>query len=177
MLGLFWIFLQGFASPLVLISGFIFGYYYSAIIVVTILSIGSVIIFWFCNIYYKDLVSKKFQKKYKKIIKKLDHNQLLFMIIYRLIGGIPFQIQNIIPCLTNVNLKNYFVGTFIGLFPQSIIITSLGAGLEKQIYQYDSLPPISDILITKEILIPIIIFLFFLIGVFCLKKKTNFKAF
>lgn len=172
-LGIIWIIFQGFASPLVLISGFIFGYYYSVLIAVLTLSIGSIVIFLISNIYLKDFILKNFKKKYKELGSKFKKNELLFMIIFRMIGGIPFQIQNIIPCLFNVGKINYFFGTFIGLIPQAFIFTSIGVGLEKNIYKFDELPSFFELFATKEIYIPILFFFIFLTLVFMIKRFLN----
>ena len=48
-LGIAWIFLQGFASPLVLASGFLFGSYIGTIVVVIALSLGATLIYILAN--------------------------------------------------------------------------------------------------------------------------------
>ena len=55
------------------------------------------------------------------------------MIIYRMIGGVPLQIQNLIPCMFSVSVKNFFIGSIFGMIPQAFIVASLGFGLENQI--------------------------------------------
>ena len=73
------------------------------------------------------------------------------MLIYRFVGGVPFFIQNILPCLFEVKLKNYFFATFIGMLPQLFIGTSLGNGIEKIINDNEQMPNLFDILTTKDI--------------------------
>ena len=65
-------------------------------------------------------------------------------------------IQNILPVLFNVKFKNYFFGTLIGMFPQVFVWVSLGSGLEKIIDKNLEFPNFIDMLITKEIYLPII---------------------
>ena len=73
------------------------------------------------------------------------------MIIYRFIGGIPFVISNVLPCIFNVRILNFFLATLIGITPQIFLITSIGSGLEK-IIEKNSLPPkILEIFFSKEI--------------------------
>ena len=55
-LGIAWIFLQGFASPLVLASGFLFGSYIGTIVVVIALSLGATLIYILANFFFKDLI-------------------------------------------------------------------------------------------------------------------------
>ena len=92
------------------------------------------------------------------------------MIIYRVIGGIPFQISNLIPCMFSVSVKNFFLGSMIGMIPQAFIVSSLGAGLESQIEKNNEPPSITEFIVSPEIYWPILAFLFLLILVFLLKN-------
>jgi len=170
LLGIFWILLQGFGSPLVLASGFLFGSYLGTIIVVTTLSFGATLIYIFANFFFKDLIKKKFLYRFKNLENRFKKKELAFMIIYRVIGGIPFQISNLIPCMFSVSVKNFFLGSFIGLIPQAFIVASLGAGLENQIEKNTKPPSIIELISSSEIYLPILAFLFLLILVFVLKN-------
>ena len=63
-LGIVWVLLQGFGSPLVLASGFLFGAYLGTVIVVLSLSCGATIIYIIANYFFKDLIKEKFLSKY-----------------------------------------------------------------------------------------------------------------
>ena len=91
------------------------------------------------------------------------------MIIYRVIGGIPFQISNLIPCMFSVRVKNFFLGTIIGITPQIFIMASLGAGLENQIQKNLEPPSFLQMITSFEIYAPILAFLFLLILIFLFK--------
>ena len=52
LLGILWSVVQGFASPLVLASGFLFGSYLGTIIIVTTLSIGATLIYILANFFF-----------------------------------------------------------------------------------------------------------------------------
>ena len=170
LLGILWIVLQGFASPLVLASGFLFGSHLGSIIVVTTLSIGSTLIYIFANFFFKDLIRKKFLDRFKNLENRFKKKELTFMIIYREIGGIPFQLSNLIPCMFSVSVKNFFLGTIIGIIPQVFIISSLGAGLENQIKKNTEPPSITELITSPEIYLPILAFLFLILLVFALKN-------
>jgi len=92
------------------------------------------------------------------------------MIIYRFIGGIPFVISNILPCIFNVKILNFFIATLVGITPQIFLITSIGSGLEK-IIEKNSMPPkILEIIFSTEIYMPILGFLILIIVTFILKN-------
>ena len=42
-----------------------------------------------------------------------------------------FAIQNLLPVLFNMKVKNYFFSTLIGLFPMVFILCAIGSGIEK----------------------------------------------
>ena len=170
LLGILWIVVQGFASPLVLASGFLFGSYLGTIIIVTTLSIGATLIYILANFFFKDLIKEKFIGRFKNLESRFKKRELVFMIIYRVIGGIPFQISNLIPCMFSVSVKNFFLGSIIGMIPQAFIVSSLGAGLESQIEKNNEPPSITEFIVSPEIYWPVLAFLFLLILVFVLKN-------
>ena len=95
------------------------------------------------------------------------------MIIYRIVGLVPFAIANILPTLFNVKLKNYFLGTMIGITPSIFIMTSLGSGLENVISINNEMPNLIDTIKNREIYLPIIGFVFLVIFTFLFKFKFN----
>ena len=169
-LGIAWVFLQGFGSPLVLASGFLFGSYIGTIVVVIALSFGATLIYILANFFFKNLIREKFLNKFNNLENRFKKKELTYMIIYRVIGGIPFQISNLIPCMFSVRVKNFFIGTILGLIPQAFVIASLGAGLENQIRKNIEPPSIIELIASFEIYAPILGFIFLLILVFVLKN-------
>ena len=170
-LTIFWVFLLGFASPIALMGGFIFGKWIGTIVVCVGLSLGATFIYVFGNYFFKDFIKKKFTEKFKKLESKFKKNEIIYLIIFRLIGGIPFQIANLMPALFDVNTKNYFIGTLIGLLPPLFIMVSLGGGIESILAQNEAAPSLIDLLFSKEIYIPILGFIFLLIiTIFCRRR-------
>ena len=169
-LGIVWIFLQGFASPLVLASGFLFGSYIGTIVVVIALSLGATLIYILANFFFKDLIREKFLNKFNNLENRFKKKELTYMIIYRVIGGIPFQLSNLIPCMFSVRAKNFFIGSIIGMIPQVFILTSLGAGLENQIRKNIEPPSIMELITSFEIYAQILVFFFLLIFIFVIKN-------
>ena len=85
-------------------------------------------------------------------------------------GGIPFGIQNVLPVIFDMKIKNYFFSTFIGLIPTVFIINSLGSGVESLIEDNDTLT-FSDVLFAPEIYLPITCFLILIFLSLFLKNK------
>ena len=166
-----WVLLLGFGSPIFLIGGFIFGKWVGTILVVFGLTIGSTLLYYFANFLIKDLIYKKFSSKFKYLTEKFKRNELAYFTLYRAVGGIPFFLQNLLPILFNVKIRNYFFGTIIGLTPQLFVGVSLGAGIDKIIQENEKLPSIWKMLKTPDIYLPLLgIILIFFLAIYFRKK-------
>ena len=150
-----WVLLLGFGTPIFIVGGFIFGKWVGTILVVSGLTVGSTILYYFANFLIKDLIYEKFAIKFNHLTEKFKKNELLYFIIYRAVGGIPFFLQNLLPLLFNVKIRNYFLGTLIGLTPQLFVGVSLGAGIDKIIEDNDKMPSIWQMLKSPDIYLPI----------------------
>jgi len=166
-----WVLLLGFATPIFLIGGFIFGKWMGTILVVLGLSVGATMVYIIANYFFKDLIEDKFSKKFSNLKEKFEKNEFLFFLIYRFIGGIPFSISNFLPTLFNVKIKNFFFGSLIGMTPQLFIGTSIGSGIENVINTNEEFPSYFSLLFDREIYIPIIFFILFIVISFLLRKK------
>ena len=170
-----WVLLLGFGSPIFLMGGFIFGKWLGTILVVLGLSTGATFLYILANYFFKDLIKDKFGKKFYILNEKFKKNEFLFFLIYRFIGGIPFALSNILPTLFNIKIKNFFLGSLIGMTPQLFIGVSIGSGIEKIIQTNQNLPSFFTIINSKEIYIPIIAFIIFIIISYLLRKKFYIK--
>lgn len=158
-LTLLWVFMLGFGSPVALLGGFIFGKWFGALLVSLGCTIGATFLYLFGNYFLKNFIKKNFSEKYKNLEEKFKKNEFNYFLIYRIVGGIPFAIANLLPIIFNVSLKNYFFGTFLGILPSLFIITSLGHGLEKVVQQNNQSISFIELIFLPDIYIPILCFL------------------
>ncbi len=166
-----WVLLLGFGSPIFLVGGFLFGKWLGTLIVTFSLTVGATILYIIANYMFKELIINKFYEKFSNLHEKFKKNEFNFMLIYRFIGGIPFFIANILPCLFKVKVKNYFFATFFGMLPQLFVGTSLGSSIEKIIIQNDQMPSFFDIISTKDVYYPLIALIFLILISIYLRKK------
>ena len=163
-----WVFpFLGFGGPVAIIGGFIFGKWIGTVVVVLGLTIGSIFLYTFGNYFLKDLIREKFLDKFTNLENKFKKSEFIYLLIYRLVGGIPWQIQCLLPILFNVKIKNYFFSTIIGVVPSVFLVVSIGSGLEKIIDKNIEAPGIRDIIFSPDIYIPLLAF-------FCLICTTIF---
>ena len=166
-----WVFpFLGFGSPIALLGGFILGKWIGTIIVVLGLSIGATFLYIFGNYFLKDIVREKFLNRFKTLEIKFKNSEFIFLLIYRFIGGVPWQLSCLLPTLFNVKIRNFFFATCIGIIPQIFLAVSIGDGLEKIIEENAEVPKISDILFSSEIYIPIFAFIFLVFITIFLRK-------
>ena len=165
-----WVLAGGFGSPVAIFAGFIFGKWFGVLIVVLGLSIGASILYLFANYFLKDYIKEKFLKKFESLEKKFKKSEFFYMLIYRFIGGIPFAISNILPCIFNVQLKNFFWATLIGIIPSIFLICSIGSGLEKIIDENIEPPAFIELVTSSDIFIPLVIFLILVLITIFLRK-------
>ena len=165
-----WVLAGGFGSPVAIFAGFIFGKWIGVLIVVLGLSIGASILYLFANYFLKDYIKEKFLKKFESLEEKFKKSEFFYMLIYRFIGGIPFAISNILPCIFNVQLKNFFWATLIGIIPSIFLICSIGSGLEKIIDENIEPPTFIELVTSSDIFIPLVIFLILVLITIFLRK-------
>ena len=167
-----WVFpFLGFASPVALISGFLFGKWIGTIIVVIGLSIGATFLYIFANYFLKEIIREKFLNNFKNLESKFKKSEFIYLLIFRMVGGIPWILQSLLPTLFNVKIKNYFFGTLIGIIPGTFLIVSIGNGLEKIIDKNIKAPNIKDIIFSPEIYIPLAAFLVLILITIVFRKK------
>ena len=171
-----WVFpFLGFGSPIALIGGFIFGKWLGTILVVLGLSIGATFLYLFGNFFLKDLIREKFLKRYQSLDIKFKKSEFFYLLIYRFIGGIPWQLSCLLPTIFNVKAINFFFATLIGIIPQIFIAVSIGSGLEKVIDQNSEVPGLSEIIFSPEVYVPIVAF-FILVLLTILLRKLFYKS-
>ena len=171
-----WVFpFLGFGSPIALIGGFIFGKWLGTILVVLGLSIGATFLYLFGNFFLKDLIREKFLKRYQSLEIKFKKSEFFYLLIYRFIGGIPWQLSCLLPTIFNVKAINFFFATLIGIIPQIFIAVSIGSGLEKVIDQNSEVPGLSEIIFSPEVYVPIVAF-FILVLLTILLRKLFYKS-
>jgi len=169
-----WVFAAGFGSPLALFAGFIFGKWFGLLFAVLGMTIGATLLYVFANYFLKEIIRDKFLNRFKKLEEKFRKSEFIYLLIYRFVGGIPFQIQNVLPCIFDVKIINFFWSTFLGMIPSLFLIISIGSGLEEIIDKNLEAPSILDLITSPSIYIPMIAF-FVLLGITIFFRKTFYK--
>ena len=167
-----WVLLLGFAMPLLVFSGFVFGKWWGILIVLTSTTIGAVLLYFLAGLFFRDIIQEKFAPKFSKLKKFFNKNELVYFMFFRFIGGggTPYAIQNTLPILFNMSMKNYIIATFLGSMPSMFVTVAIGSGIENIIDQNAKLSFVK-VIFSPEIYIPIVCFFILLLIGFVIKKS------
>jgi len=166
-----WVWFLGLATPLLIFSGLIFGKWWGTIISVTSTTIGATLLYILAGYFFVNIIEQKLSKKFNYLTHIFQKNELFYFMCFRFIGGggTPYTIQNILPVLFNMKVKNYFVATFLGSVPAMFIAVAIGSGLGNVIKESDKLDFIT-IVQSPDVLLPLIAFFIILIVAFIVNK-------
>ena len=153
-----WVFAAGFGSPIALFAGFIFGKWFGLFFAAVGMTFGATLLYIFANFFLKEMIRNKFLNRFKNLEEKFKKSEFLYLLIFRFVGGVPFQIQNVLPCMFDVKIYNFFWATFLGIIPPLFLATSIGSGLEEIIDRNLVAPSIIDLITSPSIYIPMIAF-------------------
>ena len=167
-----WVALLGFGSPILIFSGILFGKWIGTIISIISISIGALILYSIANFFFRDIVKKILEQKFKKYIQLFQKNEFYYFFLYRFIGGlgVPFFLQNILPVLFNMKKKNYFFSSLFGFVPSFFVFNTIGAGLNNYIEKSENFSFL-ELVLLPEIYFPILMFIVLIIVSLLIKKK------
>ena len=166
-----WVLLLGFALPILVFSGFVFGKWWGIFIILTSTTIGASLLYMLAGFFFREAIKEKLAQKFSKLKEFFVKNDILYFMSFRFVGGggVPYAIQNVLPILFDMPIKNYVIATFVGSMPSMFVTVSLGSGIEKVIDQNTELTVLT-VLFSPEIYIPLILFFLILIMAFVIKK-------
>jgi len=165
-----WVVMAGFGLPVGLLAGFIFGKWIGTFVAIIGMSIGATILYILGDYFFKEVIKEKFLNRFKSLEIKFKRSEFIYLLAYRFIGGIPFALSNVLPCIFNVKVSNFFWATLIGLTLPLFLVVSIGSGIEKAIEQNLEAPRIIDLIYLPDIYIPILAFTGLIIFTIIAKK-------
>ena len=170
-----WVILLGFGSPILLLSGILFGKWLGTFISTISISFGALFLYIIAKFFFKDFVNFLLKDKFGKYIDRFQQKEFYYFLAFRFAGGlgIPFVLQNVLPVIFNIKNSNYFFASFLGFIPHFFIWNAVGSGINNFIRGSDSFN-FTNLIMNKEIYIPILIFLIF-VSISILVKKYFFK--
>ncbi len=149
---------------IILASSFFFGFITGFIINITTIVLGSLCFFLFFKNIFKKYFNKqieKFSDKLNKIIKKSSFE---YLVLLRLIFGVPLFVQNLFLSTLNISKTKFIISSFIGFTPYFLLFSFIGNQfsdlIEVKKFQ------LSNILSFELILIFLLLIFFLLLRIF-----------
>ena len=149
-----------------LASGFMFGPFWGLLIGVSGASLGAVMSFYVARFVLGESLQKKYNKELERFNREFETNGYSYLFALRLLPIFPFFLINLLCGLTRIDIKTFFITTFIGIIPGGFAYTYAGS-------QLSSINEIGDIF-TKEMGFALL-FLGFISLIPILYKKWNQK--
>lgn len=123
------------STPLMAISGILFGFYLGVIYVTIGGLLSSIILFYISRIlgqkWVDNVLKNKYLGKLKNYNNSLSDRAIVNLIILRVAPIMPFNVLNILMGVSKIKIKDYLIGTIIGLIPSNIISVYAGTFLTK----------------------------------------------
>ncbi|MFT4283031.1 MAG: TVP38/TMEM64 family protein [Candidatus Woesearchaeota archaeon] len=111
-------------------AGLIYGALWGAVITLILTTVLSLVPFFVARKLGKNWVEKKVKEvNIDKYLEKINENSFVILFYLRLIPSLPYEFQNYIAGLTNINVRNYMIATFFGIMPIIFVLTYLGGSL------------------------------------------------
>ncbi len=168
----FWVILLGFGSPILILSGIVFGKWIGTAISLISISVGSLCLYIIGNYFFSDLIHKILKNKFTKFIERFQKNEFYYFLAFRAAGGlgIPFGLQNLLPVIFKIKNHNYFFASLIGFIPHFFIWNAVGAGINKFIKEADEFSMLK-LIMSEEIYVPLFVFVILFLFSLLIKKK------
>jgi len=149
---------------IILASSFFFGFITGFIINITTIVLGSLCFFLFFKNIFKKYFNKqieKFSDKLNKIIKKSSFE---YLVLLRLIFGVPLFVQNLFLSTLNISKTKFIISSFVGFTPYFLLFSFIGNQFSNliEIKEFQ----LSNILSFELILIFLILIILLLIRIF-----------
>ena len=149
---------------IILASSFFFGFITGFIINITTIVLGSLCFSLFFKKLFKKYFNKqieKFSDKLNKIIKKSSFE---YLVLIRLIFGVPLFVQNLFLSTLNISKTKFIISSFVGFTPYFLLFSFIGNQFSNliEIKEFQ----LSNILSFELILIFLILIILLLIRIF-----------
>lgn len=116
-------------TPFTIAGGFIFGHFYGLLLSIIGTMLSAVLTFSLSRYLFKDSIKRWLKGRYGDADKGFESNGIWMIAAARVIPVIPFDAVSYVAGISNISFTDYVIGSLIGEFPGSFILTMLGSNL------------------------------------------------
>ncbi|MFH1806084.1 MAG: TVP38/TMEM64 family protein [Pseudomonadota bacterium] len=139
---------------LTITGGFLFGVASGTFYVVIAATIGATALYLAARYAFYDVMHARAGGAIRKMEAGFAENAFSYLMVLRLVPLFPFWLVNLVPALLGVKLRDFVLGTALGIIPGSFVYISIGDGLGA-IFDRGGTPDLG-IIFEPRILTPII---------------------
>jgi len=151
-----------------LAAGFMFGAFWGLLIAVLGATLGAIASFYVARFILGEGLQSKYAKELERFNRELETNGYSYLFALRLLPIFPFFLINLLCGLTRIDIKTFFITTFIGIIPGGFAYTYAGS-------QLSTINALSDIF-TKEMGLALLFLGFLSLIPVIYKKYQNRKV-
>ncbi|MEX0922362.1 MAG: TVP38/TMEM64 family protein [Rhodovibrionaceae bacterium] len=139
---------------LTVLGGFLFGALPGTLYAVIGATAGAVAVFLAARSALRETLRRRAGPAVRRMEAGFQEDALSYMFVLRLIPLFPFWLVNLAPAFLGVPLRTYFIGTFFGIVPGTLVFAWVGSGLDEIFARGET--PDAGIIFAPEILGPIL---------------------
>jgi uncharacterized membrane protein YdjX (TVP38/TMEM64 family) len=110
-------------------SGILFGFWVGVPIALFAGSLGASCGFAVSRYALHDTIQRRYSDHLKVVNRGVEKDGVFYLISMRMIVVIPFGLLNLLMGLTPMRMSRFFVATFLGMMPATLILTYIGSRL------------------------------------------------
>jgi len=117
------------ATFFALASGFMFGAWWGTLIAVLGATLGAVASFYVARFVLGESLQQRYAQELERFNREFEANGYSYLFALRLLPIFPFFVINLLCGLTRIDIKTFFITTFIGIIPGGFAYTYAGSQL------------------------------------------------
>lgn len=99
--------------------------------------LGALLSYWAGSFGGRDLVRRYAGKRLNSVSRQLSERGILAIVTLRIVPVAPFAVINLVAGASHISLRDFVIGTFLGLLPGLTAIALFGEGLEQSLRDPD----------------------------------------
>jgi uncharacterized membrane protein YdjX (TVP38/TMEM64 family) len=111
--------------------GFLFGRWVGTGIVVLAASVGATLAFLSARYLFAEAVKRRMGPLLQRMARGFEQDAFNYILFIRLVPIFPFWLMNLVPALTPVSARTFFVATLIGILPGTFVFANVGESLAR----------------------------------------------
>lgn len=112
-------------------GGLLFGWFVGALAAVTGATTGATLFFLLARTSLGDILSRGAASPVCRLRAGFQENALSYLLFLRLTPAFPFGAVNLAAAFLNMKLRDFALGTFIGIIPATLVFSTAGAQVDR----------------------------------------------